>query len=83
VPLAEVYSSISDDFRIAYIDETERSSVRVTPGHGGFEVGGIPVFPGPRNSEGWPSFERNGLRAATPDARFGDNIHGPTQRMGS
>ena len=37
----------------------------------------------PRNLEGWLIIEQNGLSAATPDARFGDNIHDPTQRTGS
>ena len=37
----------------------------------------------PRNLEGWPVFERNGRSAATPDVRFGDNIHDPTERSGS
>ena len=29
----------------------------------------------PRNLEGWPVVEQNGLSAGTPDAWFGDNIH--------
>ena len=36
-----------------------------------------------RNLEGWPVFERNRLSAATPDARFGDNINDPMERSGS
>ena len=26
-------------------------------------------------------FERSGCRGVIPDARFGDNIHGPRQRL--
>ena len=47
------------------------------------EVDEITVLPGPRNLRGRPVFWRNDLSAATPDARFGDNIRDPTQRTGS
>ena len=50
---------------------------------GGVEVGGVAVLPVPGNLGGWPSFERKGPRRRIPDARFGDNIHTPTQRSGS
>ena len=47
------------------------------------EVDGVVVPPGPGNSEGWPTFERNGRSAKILDARSGDNVHDPTQRTGS
>jgi len=55
------------------------SSVGVTPPCGGVEVDGVAVLPVPHILEGWLGFERNGRGAATPVARFGDNIHAPTQ----
>ena len=47
------------------------------------EAGGVAVLPGLDNLVGGLSFDRNGLNVAIPDARFGDNFRGPTQRSGS
>ena len=83
VPLAEIYCSTSENFRIVYTNKTGESSVRVTPACGGVEVDGAATLPAPRSFEGWLGFERNGRGAVTPDARFEDNIYAPTQRLGS
>ena len=74
---------MSENFPIAYLNQTERSSVAVTLEHVGVEAGGIPTPPDPHNSEGWVSFGRNGRSTTNPDVRFEDNIHDPTQRPGS
>jgi hypothetical protein len=47
VPLAEGYSLISENLHIAYANETEQSSVEVTPAPSGVEVDGIIVLPDP------------------------------------
>ena len=83
VPLAEIYCSISENFHIVYMNKTGEPSVRVTPACSGVEVGGVATLPAPRSLEGWLGFERNGRGPATPDTRFGDNIHALTQRSGS
>ena len=47
VPLVEVYSSISENLRIAHADETEQLSVEVIPAPGGVVVDGTVVLPDP------------------------------------
>jgi hypothetical protein len=47
VPLAEIYSSISANLRVAYADETEELGVEMAPAQGGVEVVGIAAFPDP------------------------------------
>jgi hypothetical protein len=47
VPLAEGYSSISENLHIAYANKTEQLSVEVTPAPSGVEVDRIVVLPGP------------------------------------
>jgi hypothetical protein len=73
VPLAKVYILIPKNFRIAYTNETKRSSVEVTLADGAVHVGWLQL-PDLGNLEGWLSFERNGRSAALPDARFGDYL---------
>ena len=53
VPVAEVYCSICEKFRMAYPNETEQLSVVVTGPYGGVEVGGVAVLPGPHSLDGW------------------------------
>ena len=74
---------MSENFYIVYTSEAGESSVGVTPACGGVEVGGVATLPAPRSMGGWLGFERNGRGAVTPDARFGDNIHGPREQSGS
>ena len=52
MPLAEVYCSISKNFRIMYTNEIGGSSVEATPACGGAEVGEIGIFPVPCGLEG-------------------------------
>jgi len=60
-----------------YADETEVLGVGVVSALGGVEVGWITVLPGPVIWEvGWFSSEQPSRCVATPDAWFGDNIHG-------
>jgi len=47
VPVAEIYSAISENFHIAYTKGAERSSVEVTPTYNGVEAGQITVLPEP------------------------------------
>ena len=49
VPLPEIYSSLSEAFRIAYAAETEVPSVEAVLALGGVEVCWIAVLPGPGN----------------------------------
>ena len=44
---AEVYSSISENFRIVYTNETEQSSLEMISAYGGVEVGEIVTLPEP------------------------------------
>ena len=83
VPLSEVYSSISENFHLAYTSGIEQScvEVRASVWYSWSRWDSSPSRP--RNLEGWPVFERNCLGAAAPDARFGDNIHDPTERSES
>ena len=83
VPLAEFYSSIYENFRVVYTNETGESNVEVAPACGGVEVGGIAILPAPCSSESWLSFKRNGRSVVIPDVRFGNNIHALAQRSGS
>ena len=46
VPLAEVYSSISKDLHVAYVDGIASSSLGSTPAFGGLEAGEVAVLPG-------------------------------------
>ena len=50
---------------------------------GRLEIGGVAVLPDPRNSDSGLIFEQNGASGAIPNARFGNDIHDPTQRTGS
>lgn len=80
---AENCSSISENSHIARTDEAERSNVEVTPVHGGVEVGGIAVLPGPEIRRAVQVLSDTALAgAATPGARSRDDIHDPTQRTG-
>ena len=83
VPLPEIYSSLSEAFHKAYADENEVPGVEAVSALGRVEVCWIAVLPGPGNLGSWLGFKRNGRSAATPDARFRDNFHAPTQRSGS
>ena len=83
VPLPEVYSSLSEAFHKAYADETEVPGVEAVSALSGAEVRWIAVLPDPGNLGSWLGFKRNSRGAATPDVRFGDNIHGPMERSGS
>jgi len=84
VPLPEIYSSLSGAFHKAYVDETEVPGVELAVSAlGGIEVCWIAVLPDFGNLGSWLGFKRNSRGAATPDARFGDNIHGPMERSGS
>ena len=83
VPLPEIYSSLSEVFHKAYADETEVPGVEAVAALGGVEVCWIAVLPDPGNLGSWLGFKRNSRGAATPDARIGDNIHGPMERSGS
>jgi hypothetical protein len=47
VSLPEIYSSISENLRIAYTNDAERFNVEVTLTHGGAEVGRATVLPDP------------------------------------
>ena len=47
VPLAEVYCTISEDFRIVYAGEIGQSSVEVILACGGVGVGGVATLPAP------------------------------------
>ena len=69
--LTDVYCS-SENFRIAYPNETGQSGTAETPAYGGIKVGMVMVLPGPHNLDGWPAFEQNGCGAAILDARFGE-----------
>ena len=81
--VAEIYFTIFENFRIVYSNEAARSRVEAMLTHAGVEVDAISPLPAIGNSGNRPSVERNGRSAAIPDARFGDDIHGPTQRSGS
>ena len=73
VLLPEIYSEISGTFLVAYADETEVPGVGVVSALCGVEDR-VPLLPG------------FGLAVVLPsqmDARFGDNIHAPTQRSRS
>jgi len=83
VPLPEIYSSLSEAFHKAYADETEVPGVEAVSALRGVEVCWIAVLPDPGNLGSWLGFKRNSRGAAAPDARIGDNIHGPTQQSGS
>ena len=83
VPLPEIYSSLSEVFHKAYADETEVPGVEAVSALGGVEVCWIAVLPDPGNLGSWLGFERNSRGATTPDARIGDDIHGPMERSGS
>ena len=83
VSLTEVYYSMSEGFRIVYTNESGESSVEVMPTCGRVEVGGVASLLVPRSLEGWLGFERDGPGVAVLDARFRDDIHTPTQRLGS
>jgi len=63
VPLAEVYCSVSENFHIAWTNETGELDVEVAPAYGGVEVHGAAVLPAPHSLEGRPGFERNGRGA--------------------
>ena len=63
MPLAEVYCSVSEDFRIAWTNETGELDVEITPAYGGVEIREAAVLPAPHGLEGWPGFERNGRGA--------------------
>jgi len=68
VPLTEIYSPTAEDFRIAYqTNETERSSVVVTPGFGGPEVGGFRSFLSPITRKVDPALSKT---AATPQLQM-------------
>ena len=45
VPLAEIYSSVSANSHVAYIDENEESGVEVVPAQGGVGIAGIAALP--------------------------------------
>jgi len=60
MPLAKVYCSVSENFCIAWTNETGELDVDVTPAYGGVEVHGAAVLPAPRSLDGLPGFERNG-----------------------
>lgn len=47
VPLTEVYSLITANFRIACTNETEQSSLEMIPACGGVEVDEMVTLPGP------------------------------------
>jgi hypothetical protein len=80
---AEDCSSIPENSHIAYTDEAERSNVEVTPVRGGVEVGGIAVLSDPEIWRADQVLSDTTLAgAATPGARSGDDVHGPTQRTG-
>ena len=57
VPLSEVYSSISENFHLAYASGVERSCVEVNASvqYGSSRRNHSPSQP--RNLEGWPVFE--------------------------
>ena len=59
VPLAEVYSPISDALRTALPNEIKSSSVGMAPAPCRHEIGGFTSLPGPGNLEGRPVFEQN------------------------
>ena len=80
VPLPEVYSSISENLRIAYASGTEQPSAEVTLTHGGVEVGGAAVLPDPVT---WKIGRASSGTALTPRFQVEDNIDDPTQRTGS
>ena len=44
----------------------------------GPELDGVAALHGPRDPEGWLSFEQNGPCAVIPDAQFEENILGAT-----
>ena len=50
---------------------------------GGLEIGGVAVLPDPRNSDSGLIFEQNDASGVIPNARFGNDVHDPTQRTGS
>lgn len=79
VPLPDIYSLISEAFRITHTGETETSSIGAALALGRVEVGWVAVLPVPGDLESWPVFERNDRRVAILDTRFGDNIHDPMQ----
>ena len=83
VPLPETYSPLSEVFYKGYADETGVPGVEAVSALGGVEVCWIAVLPDPGNSGSWLGFEQNSRGAATPDAQFGDDIHGPTEQSGS
>ena len=56
MPPAEVYCSVSENFHIAWTNETEELDVEVMPAYGGVEVHGAAVLPAPHSLEGWPGF---------------------------
>ena len=83
VPLSKVCSSISENFHLAYTGGTGQSYVEVNASVQ-CSRGRRDYSPSrPHNLKVWFVSERNGRSAATPDARFGHNIHGPTQRAES
>ena len=83
VPLPGIYSSLSEAFYKAYADETGVPGVEAVSALGGVEVRWVAVLPDPGNLGSWLGFKRNSRDTAIPDARFGDNIHGPMERSGS
>jgi len=76
-------ASLSEAFHKAYADETGVPGVEAVSALCGVEVCWIAVLPDPGNLGSWLGFKRNSQGAATPDARFGNNIHGPMERSGS
>ena len=57
VLLLEIYSSISEAFRVAYAGNAETSGVEVVLALGKVEVGWIVVLPVPGNLGSWLVFE--------------------------
>jgi hypothetical protein len=77
VPLAEIYCLIIENFRTTYADGAGESSSDAKSVCGGVEIGGVAVLPALTSRRvGWVPNE-------TAEARFGGDIHTPTQWLGS
>jgi hypothetical protein len=74
VPLPGIYSPVSGDFRMAYTNKTEASSIEVAPALGGVEVGRIAILSVTGNSGSRLVSERSGCRVAILDVRFRDDV---------
>jgi len=58
-PLAEIFCSVSKNFRIVYANEIGQSSVEVILARGEVEVGGVATVPTPVvRKVGWASNEK-------------------------